>query len=202
MKFNIFLFVVVTCMGNSALVWAQSDSKSIVVRHVVLETDPNPRFVRRIAELGIPWGGATAKSDVDCIKQQLKDTGLFRRIESRFHELKESGRFDLVLTIEFELANPVYKLKKVEVVGVKGVDDVTFTNLLISEGLVGEPLSLKTADYSIFEDRLFELLRKSIADEEERDWRKVPWLELKLNSNKELEITVSSEPAGCLSASP
>ncbi|MFN6964752.1 MAG: hypothetical protein ACK4S4_13430 [Pyrinomonadaceae bacterium] len=201
MKLKVILIALLLCAGQSLVAWAQTDSRSFIVRHVVLETDPNPRFIRRIAEMGIPWSQVATRDDVNCIKERLKDTGLFRGISSRLHKLKDSNGYELVLTIEFESANPVYKLKKAEVEDLEGVDNATLTNLLVSEGLMGQPLSLKTADYAVFEERLLELLRKSIADDEQREWRKLPWLDLRLDTNKELEIRIFREGKGCPSSS-
>jgi hypothetical protein len=129
-------------------------------------------------------------------------TGVFRRIDSRLYQLKESGGYELILTIEYESPNPVYKLGKIDVVGVEGIDYVLFKKLLTSARLIGRPLSLKTADYAVFEDKLFEVLRKSIADETKREWSKLPWIELKLNGSKEIEIIVMSEFKGCQNNSP
>jgi hypothetical protein len=202
LKLKTLLIVFLLCVGETTTVRSQADPQRFLVKHVVLEADPNPRFVRRVAEIGIPWSRVTTKNDVDCIKDQLMKTGVFRRIDSRLYQLKESGGYELILTIEYESPNPVYKLGKIDVVGVEGIDYVLFKKLLTSARLIGRPLSLKTADYAVFEDKLFEVLRKSIADETKREWSKLPWIELKLNGSKEIEIIVMSEFKGCQNNSP
>ena len=194
--FAVFLLFV----GAFAPVRGQSDSDTFVVRNVAIEAVPNPRFIRRIAEVGIPWDRVTKKTDVECIKKQLFATGLFKRVDSRLLELKETGGYELVLTIEFSSANPVYRLGKVEVVDVGGVDHLKFQKLLRSDRLFEKPVSLQTADYWDFETRLFDLLKQSIADKEMRNWQKKPWVELRLNKQNQLEIKIYETFRTCLSS--
>jgi len=175
----------------------QSNPERFFVKHIVLETDPNPRFVWAIANMIIPWEGDSSNGDVSCLKKELIKTGLFSGIESRLQKLKESDGYDLILTIQYKSPDPVYKLSKIDVFGIEGVDHIKFNDLLASERILGKPLSLKTADYAIFEDKLFDLLKKSIGDETKREWSQLPWVQLKLNPNKELEVTVLPGFKGC-----
>src|SRR5690606_11255773 len=167
------------------------------VRDVVIESEYNPRFIRRIAEMGIPWERVTKKSDLSCIREQLVSTGLFTSVESRFFELKESGGYQLLLSLEFRSSPPVYGLGKVNIVGVDGVDASKFQELLRLEKLSKGSVSLATEDYRAFEERLFALLKESISNEEQRDWKRIPWLDIKLNKEEQLEITIIGAFKGC-----
>lgn len=184
-------------IGNAVAVWSQSNSDSFLVRDVVIEAEYTPRFIRRIAEFGIPWDRVTKKSDLSCIREQLLSSGLFSSVEGRFFQLKESGGYQLILSLDFRSSPPVYDLGKVTIFGVDGVDANKFQELLRIEKLSKASVSLATEDYRAFEDRLLELLKDSMPDEEKRDWKKIPWLDLKLNKDEQLEITILGSFKGC-----
>jgi hypothetical protein len=191
-----FLIWIVTV----AAVYGQTNPESFFVKHIVFDAEYTPRFLWAIANGIIPWQGDTTDDDVACLKRELMKTGLFKRIGARLNKLGESEGYDLILTIEYKSTEPVYKLRKLEVSGVNGVDNAKFSNLIASEHLVETTVSLKTADYALFADRIFELLKKSIPDETKREWSKPPWIQIRLNGDRELEVTVLPDFTGCSDA--
>ncbi len=183
-------------IGTFGMTWGQNLEKKHFVKHIVLESDPNPRFIRITAESLIPWDGYTTDKDIKCLKKRLMETGIFRKIETRLYKLNDSGDFDLILKTRFKSPNPIYKLKTIEVEGVDGVDYSKFA-ILASKSLVGHPLSLSTVDYADFVDNVFQLLQQSIPDETKREWSRPPWVELKLNRDNELEVKLVSDFKAC-----
>ena len=194
LKLSIIVFLV--CLGQIVPVCGQTNPESFFVKYITMETDPNPRFVWSYANMIISWDKESNNDEVSCLKKELMKTGLFNKIESRLNKLKESDDYELVLTIKYNSPNPTYKVSEIKLIGFKEVDESRFKELLISENLIGKSLSLKT-DYPDFENKIIELVKESITDETKKEEFKIPWFELTLNKNKDLEVTVMPNFKGC-----
>lgn len=182
--------------GQIMTVLGQTNPESFFVKYITLETDPNPRFVWAIANMVISQDKESNRNEISCLEKELVKTGLFSKIESRLYKLKESDNYELVLTVKYKSPKPVYRLGQIKLSGFDEVDENKFKEILASENLIGKSISLRK-DYSDFEDKIFELVKKSVIDETSQERFNFPWIELKLNKNEELEVTVMPSFKGC-----
>ncbi|MBK8809567.1 MAG: hypothetical protein IPN69_02415 [Acidobacteria bacterium] len=200
MKLRLLVAIFVICVGHVASVSGQSRLDKFSVKQIFLETDPNPRFVWHYANTIISMPEESNDNEVSCLKTELMNTGLFKSIESRLEKSRTFDGYNLILSIKYKSADTTYAVSKIALDGFESVNVSRFEELLASECLIGKSLNLKTG-YRDFENRIIELLKKSISDEEERDEFEFPFFSLKLNENNNLEVMVMPKFAGCPSGS-
>lgn len=196
MKIKFMIMVALFCFSQTAINFGQIRPESGFVKYIVLETDPNPRFVWSFANSIISLGKMRNEDEISCLKGKLMKTGLFSTIEDRLVKLDEPYAYELVLTINYDFSEPDYKVNKIEIKDLKDVDESKFKKQVGSENLIGKSVSLRL-DYNDFEDKLFELLKKSLTDASKKGEFKLPWVELKVNEHKDLEVILMPYFEGC-----
>jgi hypothetical protein len=196
MKVGISIMVILFFLGQVLIVSGQTNPKSYFVKYITLETDPNPRFVWDYANKIVSFERVSNTKEASCLKNELLKTRLFSKIDTRFVKLKDSNDYQFIVTIIYKLPNPVYKVSKIKLNNFKEVKESKFKKLLDSESLIGKPLSLRNG-YPDFEDKIFELVKKSIADETKLEEVKLPWIIFNLNSNNELEVKITRDFIPC-----
>lgn len=200
MKLKLLITILLICYGQIINVLGQTKPERFFVKYITLETDPNPRFVWRLANKIISFDKESNSNEIACLKKELIKTGLFSKIEPRLYKLKESDYYELILTIKYSFPNPVYKVNGIKLSGFNDVDESKFKQLLASENLIGKSVILKT-DYIDFEDKIIELVKKSISDETKQNKFDLPWLIFKVNNGTDLEVTVMPTFQGCSESS-
>jgi hypothetical protein len=195
-KSKLSITLILICVVQISRIFGQPNPDSFFVKNVSLDTDPNPRFVWTYIDTIVSWYYKTNNNEISCLKKELMKTGIFSSIEPRLSETPEIDTFNLLLTIKYNSPDTIYKIGKIRISGFTQVDKSKFDWSLATENLVGTSVSLKTGYYD-FEEKISELLDKSLRDKEEHTEIDSPWFSFKVNKNNELELSIIPKFKGC-----
>lgn len=188
-KFLLVLVILIACVGTSR---SQIGPHRVFVKHIVIDAEQDPRFIWAIANSAVPWGGLTTQNDLDCLKANLGDTGVFSKVALRLHKLDDPDAYELVVSLVFKRTIPTYKIENIEVANLVGVDIDALNREIHAQRMVNTVLSLRTADYAILEDRLRELIRKHT----KQDQSVRPIFSLRVDKGDKVQVFVTERPTG------
>jgi len=107
---------------------------SVFVKHIVINAEYDPRFVWSMANSAIPWNGLTSPTDIECLKNELRETRLFSKIETRLNKPTDSETYELVVSLSYKLSSPRYEVGAIDVTNLQGVDVIRLQQLIINGG--------------------------------------------------------------------
>ena len=189
MALGMTALMAVCCVAS---VYSQTPSDPVFIKHIVIDANHTPRFIWSIANSAIPWNGLSTQADVECLKNNLRETGLFSSIETQLNKLTEPEAYEIVVSLQYRLSSLRYEVEAIDVSGLDGVDSRRLQESISKSRLIGSTLSLQTADYAVFEDGLRELIRKYSGHKNQP-----PIFRVSVDSNEKLKVTVSSKQTKC-----
>ena len=174
-------------LGQGISVLGQTIPDSFFVKNTFIETDANPRFVRRFVDNIISWNKESNNYEINCLKNEMTKTRLFENIETKIEKTDESKNYNLDLIVRYKTSNLVFRISKIKTTGFKNMDVGKF-NASVNNKLIKKTLNLKT-DFPRFENLIIESVRESLQPQDLENFQ-LPWLDIRLNSTGELEVLV------------
>ena len=196
MKSKILIIALLIGSGQLVNVFGQNRPGVFVVKNVYINTDANPRFVRRYVDKIISWHKESNKDEIECLKKEVTETQLLKSFETKLEKVEHSDDYDLILTVSYKSVAPTYTLSRIEIIDFVGLDKSIFDGLIAKNGFIGKSLSLK-AGFPAFEDQIIDITKASIEKDGYQDEISDPWLEMRLNASGELEVTIMPSFKGC-----
>jgi hypothetical protein len=196
MNIQLFSIIILLFVSNLSPIFGQQPSERFFINEVFIDTEANPRLIRRYVNKIVSWNKESNHREVECLKEQLNATRLFSKVDSRLARIPDTSNYNLFLTVQYKEIHRNYRIVRIDVRGYSDLDKTKFQELLAERALTGKPLSLLRG-FPDFEDQLFEVVTKSRPKYEIDDESSLPWIDVRLVKRGELLITVMPSSHGC-----
>lgn len=197
MRLSLSIIFLLICICYTVTASGQTTENVFFVKHTFIDTDANARFVRMFVNNIISWNKKSSDAEIACLKNEVAKTMLFSIFESRLERVEDSNEYNLLLKVGYKDSNPVYIVNKIEITGFDGLDKDKFYSLMEENQLIKKRINLKT-DFPEFENLIVESVKKSLKQQDSMEYFEIPWIDIRLNSSRKLEVIVKPKFEGCV----
>ena len=189
---KLFLFLAVLILP------AQSDSSAFSIDRVEVYAEYGSVYILRLANQLVPPDKQSSKSDIDCLKKELRLSGLFADdVRARLVQEGTSRKLIITATPNPQLAGTV--VSEITLDGFPELSKTKFQSALDKNGIsAGEPLT----KYSLNElmERITKALQELYQSELHESDVDIPWISIRPAEPGKVRLIVSPAFTGCNAA--
>jgi hypothetical protein len=177
--------------------FVQSDQPAFRVGGVSANTKYDARYILNSALHFLPPEELRKNSDVECLVNELKASGLFEQVHAKLADTGKENVRNLVIDTVYRSDVESFVIREINLAGYQNVDKKKFNAALKRRGiLVGIPLMKYF--YSRLEDLIATALREAYQHGSITKGQDQPiWIAIRPDGHKGVRLTVSPFPPKC-----
>ncbi len=176
--------------GNAA-----AQAPTFVVERVEVHAQYDSSYVLALANAILPPNKTVSQSDVDCLLNELKRSGLFEKIETKWTK-KDAGIVRLSLYCTSRPRRNLFTISKFSLISLSDVDENKFLKRMAEKSVfVGTQLTQLT--YDELNDLIDEAIQKSVGPDLASKYAGSAWVQFRNEHSGEVEVQIFPERPKC-----
>ncbi len=176
--------------GNAA-----AQIPTFVVERVEVHAQFDSSYVLALANAILPPNRAVSQSDVDCLLNELRGSGLFEKIETKWIR-KDGGIVRLSLHCTSKSRRNLFTISKFSLISLKDVDESQFLKRMAEKGVfIGTQLTQFT--YDELNDSIDDSIQKSVGPDLASKYTGSAWVQFRNEGRAGVEVQIFPERPIC-----
>lgn len=177
--------------GNAA-----AQTPTFVVERVEVHAQFDSSYVLALANAILPPNKAVSQSDVDCLLNELRGSGLFEKIETKWTR-KDAGVVRLSLYCTSKTRRNLFTISKFSLTSLTDVDETQFLKRMAEKGVfIGTQLTQFT--YDELNDIIDDSIQKSVGPDLASKYTGSAWVQFRNEGSGGVEVQIFPEQPKCL----
>lgn len=175
---------------------AAAQSPTFVVERVEVHAQFDSSYVLALANAILPPNKAVSQSDVDCLLNELRGSGLFEKIETKWTR-KDAGVVRLSLYCTSKTRRNLFTISKFSLISLTDVDQTQFLKRMAEKGVfIGTQLTQFT--YDELNDLIDDSIHKSVGPDLASKYTGSAWVQFRNEGSGSVEVQIFPERPKCL----
>jgi hypothetical protein len=174
----------------------QADTSKFYVERVDVITKYDSRYILGLANQIVAPDKLISKSDVECLVNELKESGIFADVQAELTPTEQKDVYRLLLTTVYHPQIKSFVVNEIALEGLPDVDKAKFQLSLHKEGLVPGVAFLKYP-FNELEDKVGGALREAYLKSSAEAEGETYWITIRPIGEEKLKLIVSPTYSRC-----
>ena len=173
-----------------------AQTPTFVIERVEVHSQFDSSYVLALANATVPPNRAVSQSDVDCLLNELRGSGLFDKIETKWIR-KDDGVVRLSLYCTSKSRRSLFTISKFSLISLTDVDENQFLKRMAEKDVfIGTQLTQFT--YDELNDLIDDSIQKSVGPDLANKYTGSAWVQFRNEGSGGVEVQIFPERPKCL----